>query len=315
MKIIFMGTPTFSCPTLESLISDESFDVIAIYTKEPKISGRGQKVTNSPIHDLALKNNIKVITPKTLKTAESQQEFIDLQADAAVVVAYGLILPKAILEGTKFGCINIHPSLLPRWRGAAPIQRTLMAGDKQTGITIIKMDEGVDSGEMICQEEFDLTPDYNYENLSSKFSIMGAKTLIKTLKNIEKGDISLTKQNDELSTYAKKLDKKECAINWNLSADEINQNIKGLRGSLDAYLEYDGEKIKIFSAQTFNQKAQESSDNAPVGKILNKEMWIQCGEGQIRPTLLKRAGKNKVTIEEFLLGFKPEIGKILTTNS
>jgi len=308
MKIIFMGTPSFSCPTLEKLIADKNFEVVAVYTREPQIAGRGQKITNSPIHELALKHQIKVITPKTLKTAEAQKEFIDIKADAAVVVAYGLILPTAILNGTKFGCINIHPSILPRWRGASPIQRTLMAGDKETGITIIKMDEGVDSGEMICQENFTLETQENYKNLAAKFSEMGAEILVKTLKKIEIGDFSLTKQDDSLSTYAKKILKEECSVDWNLSAREIDQNIRGLCGSIEANFYYNGEKIKIFAAEI----SEENSERKIAGEILNGELWIQCGEGKIRPMIIQKPGKNAIKIEEFLRGFKPEVGKILT---
>ncbi len=174
MKIIFMGTPDFACPTLEKLIADKEFEIVAVYTREPQIAGRGHKLQNSPIHELALKYGLKVITPKTLRNAEAQKEFHDLKADAAVVVAYGLILPQEILNATKLGCINIHPSLLPRWRGAAPIQRTIMAGDKETGINIIKMDAGIDSGDVIYSEKFLLSGKENYTDLAEKLSVMGA---------------------------------------------------------------------------------------------------------------------------------------------
>ena len=311
MKIIFMGTPSFSCPTLEKLIADKDFEVVAVYTREPQIAGRGHKITNSVIHDLALKHNIKVITPKTLKTPESQKEFLDLKADAAVVVAYGLILPEAILQGTKFGCINIHPSLLPRWRGAAPIQRTLMAGDEETGITIIKMDQGVDSGEMICQEKFTLDKKENYKNLAEKFSQMGAEILVKTLKNIRDGDFKPIEQKHDLSTYAKKIEKEECAIDWNLSAVEIDQKIRGLCGSLEAHFYYNEEKIKIFAAEISTENSPINSDGKDIGKILNEQFWIGCKEGKIRPTILQRPSKKAVTINEFLLGFKPEVGASL----
>ena len=149
-----MGTPQFSCPTLEKLIADPDFEIVAVYTREPQIAGRGHKLTNSPIHQLALQHGLKVVTPKTLRSVDAQKELADLNAEAAVVVAYGLILPQEILDAPKLGCLNIHPSLLPRWRGAAPIQRPLMEGDAETGITIIKMDKGLDSGDMVFQEKF-----------------------------------------------------------------------------------------------------------------------------------------------------------------
>ena len=306
MKIIFMGTPDFAFPTLEKLIADPDFDIIAVYTREPQIAGRGQKITNSPIHQLALKHGLKVITPKTLRNAEAQKEFFNLQADAAVVVAYGLILPQEILDGTKFGCVNIHPSLLPKWRGASPIQRPLMAGDRETGITIIKMDKGVDSGEMMVQEKFPLDGSETYADLAEKLSQMGAEILVKTLKNLRDGNVVLTKQDDALASYAKKIDKEECKINWHESAQIIERKIRALNGSLEAFFNYGDEKIKIFKAEILDENSI-----GEAGKILDEKLLIQCGKGSIRPLILQRQGKNRVTIRDLLLGFKPEIGKIL----
>ncbi len=300
MKVIFMGTPSFSCPTLEKLISDAEFEIVGVYTKEPQISGRGQKLTNSPIHDLALKNNLRVFTPKSLRDNSVQKEFANLGADVAVVVAYGLLLPQEILDAPKFGCFNIHPSLLPRWRGASPIQRPIMEGDKKTGITIIKMDKGLDSGDMICQESFDLSGSETYATLSKKFSDMGAEILVKTLKELGKGNISFTKQDDSLTTYAKKIEKSECEIDWKKSAVEIERNIRGLNGSLGAYFMHNGEKIKIFSAEILDF---DSSENL-AGKILDNKLSIQCGKGVIRPLILQRQGKKPMELSEFLLGFR-----------
>ena len=302
-----MGTPLFSWPTLEKLIADKEFEILAVYTREPQVSGRGHKVLNSPIHDLALKHGLKVITPKTLRDAVIQQEFIDLKADAAVVVAYGLLLPEAILNGAKYGCINIHPSILPRWRGAAPIQRCLMAGDKESGVTIIKMDKGLDSGDMICQENLTLDEKENYKSLAEKFSQMGANILIKTLKNIRDGNYALTKQDNASTIYAKKIEKEECAINWNLSAQEIDQNIRGLCGSLEAHFYYDGEKIKIYDAEV----SLDNSGEKKVGEIIDENFWIQCGKGKLRPVVVQRQGKNAIKTEEFLRGFKLQVGKVL----
>lgn len=306
MKIIFMGTPDFACPTLEKLIADPDFDVVAVYTREPQIAGRGQKITNSPIHQLALQHGLKVITPKTLRNIEAQKEFLDLQADAAVVVAYGLILPQEILDGTKFGCVNIHPSLLPKWRGASPIQRPLMAGDKETGITIIKMDKGVDSGEMMVQEKFSLDGSEIYADLAQKLSKMGAEILVKTLKDLRDGKAVLTKQDDALASYAKKIDKEECKINWQESAQIIERKIRALNGSLEAFFNYGDEKIKIFKAEILDENS-----SGEAGKILDEKFAIQCKKGSIRPLILQRQGKKPVAIRDLLLGFKPEVGKIL----
>ena len=184
MKIIFMGTPNFALPTLQTIIDDPYFEIVGVFTKEPQMAGRGHKITNSPIHNLALQNNLKIFTPKTLKDPKIQKEFTDLNADVAVVVAYGLLLPKPILEAPKLGCVNIHPSLLPRWRGAAPIQRTIMAGDTETGVDIIQMDEGLDSGDVLAEEKLPLNDQINYQELAENLSQIGANLLIKTLKNI-----------------------------------------------------------------------------------------------------------------------------------
>ena len=300
MKIIFMGTPEFSCPTLKKLISDPDFEIVAVYTREPQIAGRGHKLTNSPIHQLALEHGLKVITPKTLRHLEAQKEFLDLQADAAVVVAYGLILPQEIIDGTKLGCINIHPSLLPKWRGAAPIQRPIMAGDSESGITIIKMDKGVDSGDMIAQEKFSLDGSETYKNLAAKLSEMGAEILLKTLKNLRDGKVVLTKQDGSLFTYAKKIEKSECEINWQDSAEEIARKIRGLNGSLEAHFIHNGEKIKIFAAEILDQNSCEKT----AGEFLDEKLSIQCGRGIIRPTILQRQGKKPMLLEEFLRGFK-----------
>lgn len=300
MKIIFMGTPNFACPTLEKLIADSDFEIVAVYSREPQIAGRGHKLQNSPIHELALKHGLKVITPKTLRDISAQKEFADFNADAAVVVAYGLILPQEILNGTRLGCVNIHPSLLPKWRGAAPIQRTIMEGDKETGVNIIKMDAGLDSGDIIAEEKFALNGTEIYADLAEKLSQIGAEILCKTLKNLRDGKISATKQDNALSTYAKKIEKAECEINWQDSAEKIERKIRGLNGSLGAFFNYEGEKIKIFAAKILDKNSSEN----PAGKILDRDFSIQCGQGVIRPLRLQRQGKKVMSIDEFLLGFK-----------
>jgi methionyl-tRNA formyltransferase len=300
MKIIFMGTPQFACPTLEKLIADPHFEIVAVYTREPQIAGRGHKLTNSEIHNLALKHGLKVVTPKTLKNSETQKEFLNFKADAAVVVAYGLILPKEILSGTKFGCINIHPSLLPKWRGAAPINHTIMNGDKETGVDIIKMDEGIDSGNVIAEEKFLLNGDEDYLMLAEKLSKMGAELLVQTLKKLEKGEVREVKQDAALATYAKKIEKSECEIDWKKSAVEIERKVRALDGFLGAYFFYGEEKIKIFKAKILD----ENLVKAEAGKILDEKLSIQCGKGIIQPQILQRQGKNRVTIDEFLRGFK-----------
>ncbi len=295
-----MGTPQFSCPTLTKLIADPDFEIVAVYTREPQIAGRGHKLTNSPIHELALQHGLKVVTPKTLRSAEAQKEFADFHADAAVVVAYGLLLPQEILDAPKFGCLNIHPSLLPKWRGAAPIQRPIMEGDAETGITIIKMDKGLDSGDMICQEKFALDGSETYKNLAEKLSQMGVDILLKTLKNLRDNKVLLTKQDSSLMTYAKKIEKAECEIDWTKSAREIQRKIRALNGSLEAFFMHKDEKIKIFAAEILDENSSENE----AGKILDERLSIQCGKGVIKPLILQRPGKKPMALSEFLLGFK-----------
>lgn len=301
MKVIFMGTPQFSCETLQKLIDDKQIDVVAVYTKEPQIAGRGHRLQKSAIHQLAEKNNIKVLTPKTLRKKEVQEEFSSFNADIAVVVAYGLILPKEILNAPKFGCVNIHPSALPKWRGAAPLQRTIMNGDKETAICIIQMNEGLDSGDIIVQEKFVLHDKITYQELAQKTASDGARILLETLKNIKNGNFSLTPQDDKLATYAHKLDKQECEIDFNSSAQKIEQKIRALSGNLGAYFVYNGENIKVFAAEIIDEK--EEVDESKIGKIIDDKLTIQCKIGKIRPLLLQRSGKRVMNLDEFLRGF------------
>jgi methionyl-tRNA formyltransferase len=299
IKIIFMGTPNFALPALQKLIDDKDFEVVGVYSKEPQIAGRGHKIQNSPIHNLALQNHLKIFTPKTLKNPETQKGFADLKADLAVVVAYGLLLPKEILQAPKFGCINIHPSLLPKWRGAAPIQRTIMAGDLETGVDIIQMDEGLDSGDILAEEKFNLDDETIYQQLAEKLSQLGANLLVKTIKNLTQNKCRPIKQNNDQAVYAHKLTKEEFLIDWNFSAREINNKIRALSGCGSAYFEINGEKIKIHQARIIN----ELPHNYPTGKIIDDKLTIACKTGLIQPQILQRAGKNKTNLDGFLRGF------------
>ena len=299
MKIIFMGTPDFACPTLKKLIDNKEFEILAVYTKEPQIAGRGHKLTNSAIHNLALQHDLSVVTPKTLRDEAIQNQFKNFKADVAVVVAYGLILPEEILNGTKFGCINIHPSKLPRWRGAAPIQRTIMAGDSETALDIIQMDKGLDSGDVIASQLIRLNGDETYASLAPILADLGADLLIEALQKIRDGNGSAIKQDGALATYAKKIEKLECEIIWaNEGAVEVERKIRGLNGSLGAYFMHNDEKIKIFTAEIIDENSSEFA----AGKILNDKFFIQCKKGVIRPLLLQRQGKNKMRIDDFLRG-------------
>jgi methionyl-tRNA formyltransferase len=343
MKIIFMGTSEFACPALDTIASNKNFDVIAVYTKESKIADRGNKIKDSPIYNLALKHSLKIFTPKNLKDEKTQNEFLELNGDAVLVVSYGHILPKKILDGTRLGCFNIHPSLLPRWRGAAPIERAIMSGDKKTAVAIIKMDESLDSGEILLQQELEIDDEISYFELSEKLARTGSILAVEALLKVNTNNYILTKQDVENYEvlYAKKIEKSECEINWELSADEINHKIRALSGGLTAYFKYDGEKIKLHKAMVVNKNSEKQSaavanqhlqryelptlndsqaskniktsylQQSQSGVILDNEFTIQCGQNQIKPLTLQREGRNAIFVEDFLRGFKITVGKKL----
>jgi methionyl-tRNA formyltransferase len=305
MKIIFMGTPQFSCPTLQKILDDKNFEIVGVLTRQPQIAGRGQQLKNSPIHDLALKNNLKVFTPQSLKSQDIFENLNKLNADIGVVVAYGLILPIEILSLPKFGCINLHPSSLPRWRGASPIQRTIFAGDKTTSVDIIQMDQGLDSGNILYRKQINLTGDETYSNLANQLSEIGANAVLDTLRIFQNGDLSkfnLIKQDHEQAIYAHKISKDECKINWQNNAQDIYRQVKALSGSLGSYFLYKNEKIKILDAELVNIDSQQFAS----GTIINQDFLIQCNKGIIKPLILQRQGKKALIIDEFLRGFSED---------
>lgn len=292
-----MGTPEFAVLPLKNLLANKDFEVIAIYTKEPKKANRGKKLTISPVHKIANENNIKIFTPKTLKNPQAQEEVQKLQSDLAIVVAYGLILPNEILQAPKFGCINIHPSLLPKWRGAAPIQRPIINNDKKTGVGIIKMTEELDAGDIINQEEIAINHDDDYISLSQKLSELGSKLLIKTIYQIKESRAKYLKQDHQKASYAHKILKDECLLDFNQSAIQNYNKIRGLNGSLAAYFNYKDERLKIYKAQIIDESKIENE----IGSI-SDDFYIQCNPGIIKPQIIQRPSKKAMTLEEFLLG-------------
>ena len=297
-----MGTPQFSCKTLEAILSHKNFEVVGVLTRHAQIAGRGKQLKNSPIYDLAFKNNLKIFTPQTLKDPEIYQQLKNLNPDISVIVAYGLILPAEILSIPKFGSINLHPSLLPRWRGASPIQRTIFAGDKITSVDIIQMDQGLDSGDILYRKEYHLKGDETYQQLSTKLAEIGANSIIETLKIFENNNLDhfkIIKQDHSKAIYAHKISKDECKINWQNNAQDIYRQIKALSGSLGAYFLYNDEKIKILDVLLENNNSQEF----PIGSIVNKDLSIQCNKGIIKPLILQRQGRNPLALNEFLRGF------------
>lgn len=301
MKIIFMGTPDFSVPTLKALI-DQGHEVLAVFTQPPRPAGRGHKVQLSPVHQLAEEYYIPVHCPVSLKRDNEAVVTLLKQADVVVVVAYGLLLPGVLLEAPKHGCLNIHASLLPRWRGAAPIQRAIEAGDAETGVTIMQMNEGMDTGDMVAVERCDIGAHTTGQLLHDSLSCMGADLLIEVLK--QGGAWQKTPQPLDGVTYAAKLTKPESCIDWSKSAVEIAQKIRAFTPWPGAYFECHEEKIRVFSYELV-----EGCSDVVMGEVVDDRLTICCGEKTLlRPTKIQRPGKKMADTEAVLRGFSIEKG-------
>lgn len=303
MRIIFMSTSEFGCKILNNLINS-NHEIVAIYTKKPTKSGRGLRLNKSPIYKIGHDNNIKVITPENFKNRNDIDYIKSLNADIIIVVSYGLILPEEILNAAKFGSINIHPSILPKYRGAAPIQRSLLNGDNKSAMTIIKMDKNLDSGDIIYQENINISQEDDFVTISNKMSDLAIKLTNKTLANIN--NIKYKEQNHDLATYAHKISKQECRIYFNQPANVIYNKIRALHGNLGAYIIYDDIIIKIHKAEIINDNS-----NAKPGTIIDKYFTIKCSDYAIRPLIIQKNGKKATSITDFILGFKPVINKII----
>lgn len=270
LNIIFMGTPDFARHTLDALINS-NHNVIAVYSQPPRPKGRGHKEQKSPVHQTAEDNGIPVFTPKSLKSEEEQQKLSDLNADIAIVAAYGLLLPKAVLDAPKLGCLNIHASLLPRWRGASPIQHAIWKGDKKTGITIMQMDEGLDTGDMILKGEIKLTDKTTAPELHDDLADMGAALTLKVLNNIaQNGKAAAEPQDNQNSTYAPLLKKSDGHVNWNDTAPKIDAQIRALNPWPGVWAEIQGKRFKILKAET---------TQATTPETLDKNGVMPCGSG------------------------------------
>lgn len=292
MRVVFMGTPDFAVPVLEKL--SQYHEVICVYTQPPRPAGKGYKLKPSPVHVMAESLGIEVRTPVSLRKQEEQERFASLNADVAIVCAYGLILPAAILKAPRLGCINTHASLLPRWRGAAPIQRAILAGDKQSGVTIMQMDTGLDTGDMLMVGMCDITPDTTAQMLHDKLSAIGAELVIKTLEKIPLPQ----KQPTEGITYAEKIQKNEALIDWTQSAEEIKRHIMAFNPYPTAYTFFKGERIKIFNAVVLSENTDEA-----VGTLIDDNLTVACGNKTVlRITQLQREGKKILNASEFVIG-------------
>ncbi len=306
MRLAFMGTPEFAVPSLAELIAS-GHEIVAVYSQPPRPKGRGQKLTPSPVHAFAEAMGLPVFTPESMKSDEAIETFKSLDLDAAVVVAYGQILKPEVLEAPRLGCFNLHGSLLPRWRGAAPIQRAIMAGDKQTAAQIMRMSEGLDEGAIILSEVMDIYPTDTAASLTERMSHTGAALWPRALAAIERGGAQEVEQVGEV-TYAKKITPAEARIDWTRSAAEVDAHIRGLSPFPGAWFEVatDGEpvRIKALLSEVVDAKGQP-------GELLDQELTIACGEGAVRLIRAQRAGKAQQSASELLNGFKITTGMIL----
>jgi methionyl-tRNA formyltransferase len=302
LRLAFMGTPDFAVPTLAELIG-QGHDIACVYSQPPRPKGRGYETEPSPVHALALKNQIPVRTPVSLKDPEQQALFAALELDAAVVVAYGLILPQPILDAPRLGCINLHGSLLPRWRGAAPIQRAIMAGDSETGVMSMRMEAGLDTGPVLMAER---TPvgRKTYGDLHDELARLGADLMARTLAALERGAIADQKQPDDGATYAKKILKDEARIDWSKPANELDCLIRGLSPVPGAWTEYRGERLKILNCEP-------ATGSGAAGTVLDDALTIACGTGALRLTRVQRSGKAAMDASDLLRGFALPRGTIL----
>ena len=309
LRIVFMGTPDFSVPTLRRVV-EAGHEVVAVYTQPPRPAGRrGLELTPSPVQREAERLGVEVRSPVSLKGQAEQAAFAALRADAAVVVAYGLLLSKPILEGTRLGAYNGHASLLPRWRGAAPIQRAIMAGDRETGMMVMKMDEGLDTGPVALTERLAIGPNETAGELHDRLMLSGAALMVEALGKLEAGVLALTPQPTDGVVYARKIDKAETRVVWTLAAADVHNHIRGLSPFPGAWCEIvlggKAERLKVL-------RSVPAEGAGEPGEIIDDRLTVACARGAVRLTELQRAGGRAVTAEEFLRGTKIEKGMRLS---
>lgn len=301
LRIVFMGTPAFAVPTLTEIIG-QSHEVVACYTRAPAPGGRrGLDLVESPVHQCARRFGIPVFAPKTLRDAGVQSEFTAHQADVAVVVAYGLILPRPILDAPSLGCLNLHGSLLPRWRGAAPIQRAIMAGDAESGVMVMRMEEGLDTGPVAMAERATITPEMTAGMLHDQMMRVGADLMVRALAALERGSLGFTPQSGTGVTYAAKITKNECRIDFSQPAKMVHDHVRGLSPAPGAYFEIDWgqgvKRIKVLRAIPFDGHGEP-------GIVIDDHLGIACASGAIRLVEVQPAGKSAMSAEEFMRGVR-----------
>ncbi len=305
LRIIYMGTPDFAVAPLRKLHA-AGHQIVAVYCQPPRAAGRGKKPRPSPVQQAAEELGLTVRTPLNFRDTSDREAFAALEADIAVVAAYGLILPQAILDATRLGCFNIHASLLPRWRGAAPIHRAIMAGDDETGITIMRMEAGLDTGPMLLVDRTPIRASDTTATLHDRLAAMGADLVVRAVADIATGQAVETPQPEAGVTYAAKIDKAEARIDWTRPAAEVDRHIRGLSPFPGAWFELNGERVKALLSEI----AEAQGQGAP-GEVIDGALTVACGEGAIRLTRLQRAGKGAVKAEDFLRGKPLGAGVIL----
>jgi len=293
MRVIFMGTPEFSVPVLDTLV-EAGHEIAAVYCQPPRPAGRGKKDRPTPVHARAEALGFEVRHPVSLKGAEEQEAFAALNADVAVVVAYGLILPQAVLDAPKRGCLNIHASLLPRWRGAAPIHRAIMAGDAETGVCIMQMEAGLDTGPVLLRSETAIGAEETTAELHDRLSVIGSEAIVEALAKLD--ELTPEVQAEEGVTYAEKIDKSEARVDWSAPAVEVDRKIRGLSPFPGAWCEIEGQRVKLLASRLAE------GQGAP-GEVLDDVMTVACGKGAVSLIRLQRAGKGAQDVDVFLRGF------------
>ncbi|HLJ20014.1 MAG TPA: methionyl-tRNA formyltransferase [Stellaceae bacterium] len=296
LRLAFMGTPDFAVPILRALVA-AGHEVVAVYTQPPRPAGRGHRAQPSPVQAAAEAARIPVHVPTKLDAAE-QERFRALELDAAVVAAYGLILPKPVLEAPRLGCLNVHASLLPRWRGAAPIQRAILAGDQETGITVMQMDTGLDTGPMLLAESVPIGPETTAGMLHDRLAAVGARLIVRALARRADGTLVARPQPAEGVTYAKKLARDEGRLDWTKPAVELDRAVRALNPAPGVWFEHGGERIKVLAAAPAEQRAE-----VPPGTVFDGTLTVACGAGALRLTRLQRAGRAPVDADAFLRGY------------
>jgi methionyl-tRNA formyltransferase len=304
LRIVYMGTPDFAVGPLAALI-EAGHEVACVYSQPPRPSGRGQKVQLSPVHAFAEARGIEVRTPRRLRAAEDQEAFAELQADVAVVAAYGLILPKPVLDAPRHGCINIHASLLPRWRGAAPIQHAILAGDAETGVTVMQMDEGLDTGAMLLSEAVPITAQTTASTLHDALAALGSRLIADTLARLAAGSLTATPQPTAGVTYAAKLSRDDGRLDWRHPSVNLERQVRALTPWPGTWFLHGDTVLKVSAAELAPQA------DGPPGTVLDDRLTIACGTGAFRPTRIQRPSKAPMAAHDLLLGYALPVGTLL----